>query len=348
MSSSNGQQRVLIVGPGALGIVAAVRLAAAGHEVQLAARTAEKAAALNASQLRIDVAGAPTETASASTVSTAQEVGTSVDLLVIATKCSAALDAASSWIQVLEDDGICVSFQNGLLGDQIANLVGERFLDCAVYYPATLIGPGHSHLTGPGHLHLGPWPRGSVGPGTRARRAADVLEDIVRTHTYEDMFSVKWNKLAVNAAMTSLGVVSGLGMAGMMRHSVIRHAFLELVAESLRVGGLAGAVAMSLGGFNAARVIRLPRFVASLGLRLATRKHGQYKSSSQQSLERGEPTEVDYLNGWIVAEAERLSVSAPWNSAIVAAVHEIEARPQRAGVIRVAELREEVRRQDVR
>ena len=181
-------------------------------------------------------------------------------------------------------------------------------------------------------MHLGPWPHGAIGPHSRTARVAELLSTVVPTYTYEDMYSVKWNKLVANSAMTSLGVISGEVMAGMMKHSVIRTAFLELLKESLTIAKAAGAKPMSLAGFDVSMAIRLPRFVADMALRLSTRKQGLYKSSSQQSLERGEPTEVEYLNGRVVEEAIQRGLRAPWNTEIVAAVHAVEANPTSAGI----------------
>ncbi len=231
----------------------------------------------------------------------------------VATKCASALAAARTWMPVLAETGTFVPYKNGLLGNQMAEIAGERLVECAVYYPATLAARGHSQLTGPGHLHLGPWPRGSVGNGSRAARVADLLSAVVPTYAYADMFSVRWNKLVVNAAMTSLG-----GFVG-TRDGKNDEAFSDpegVVAESLTIAEAVGAKPMSLGGFDAGRIVRLPRFVAEIGLRVATRKHGLYKSSSQQSLEREEPTEVGFLNGRIVEEASRLKMAAPWNAAV--------------------------------
>jgi 2-dehydropantoate 2-reductase len=329
-----------LVGPGALGIVTAVRLARAGHEVIVAARTPESAAKLRARPFRVDGGGGERQETPLEVVSAPSELRDPVDLLIVATKAAASGAAARVWLPALAGSGTFVPYQNGLLGDEMAQIAGERLVECAVYYGATLVEPGHSRLTGSpeGHLHLGPWPRGAVEPGGRTARVAALLSSVVPTFTYDDVYSVKWNKLVANSAMTSLGVVSGLGMAGMMRHAVVRRAFLEVASESLAIAEAAGARAMSLGGFDAGRITRLPRFLAGLGLRWVTRSYGEYKSSSQQSLERGERTEVDILNGRVVAEAKRLGVPAPWNAAVVAAVREVEAAPASAGVAKVKAL----------
>jgi 2-dehydropantoate 2-reductase len=53
-------------------------------------------------------------------------------------------------------------------------------------------------------------------------------------------------------------------------------------------------------------------------------KFRKLKSSSLQSLERGKPTEIDFLNGYIVRNALKFGVSVPVNDIIVKMIHEIE------------------------
>lgn len=335
---------ILVVGPGALGISTAVRLAKAGHNVIIAARTEKSAALLQSQGLRLSLTSGETESVRLPVIIDPAQLDAKIDLLVLATKIGTALSSAAMWINVISKEGIFVPYQNGLLGDDFVKICGDKLVECAVYYGATLIEPGHSKVTGPGHLHLGPWPRGTIEPSSRTERAAEILSSVMPTYTYDDMFSVKWNKLLYNAAGTSLGVVSGFNLAGMMSHAIVRNSFLDIVTESYAIAIAAGVKPMSLAGVNVGLIVRLPRFIAHLGLRFATRRNKEYKSSSQQSLERGEPTEVDFLNGRIVREALRLGLTAPWNRAIVETVHEVEAAPQSAGLNKIKLLREKVER----
>ena len=331
-------KKVLIIGAGALGIITAVKLAKAGHEVFVAVRSTEKAEFLKREGLKMTEPDGNILTTHLNVVFNPSEVIQPFELLINAVKCSAAVDAALKWLPVLKIDGIFVSYQNGLMGDEMKMYIEDRFVECAVYYPATLLNAGHSYQTGPGHLHLGPWPKGDISPNSKTAVVADLLSDVVPTFTYNDMFSVKWNKLVANSVMTSLGVISGLGMKEMMEHSFIRNTFIIVAKESMTVAKAAGAKSISLGGFNPGLLIQLPLFISHIALRLVTRKQKSYKSSSLQSLERGEPTEVDFLNGRIVTEATRLGIPAPCNSEITKIVHEIELNPLSAGLGRMKEL----------
>ena len=54
-------------------------------------------------------------------------------------------------------------------------------------------------------------------------------------------------------------------------------------------------------------------------------KYKNLKSSSLTSLQRGKPTEVDVLNGWISRKAKQYGVATPVNDKLVQLIKEIEA-----------------------
>jgi len=51
-------------------------------------------------------------------------------------------------------------------------------------------------------------------------------------------------------------------------------------------------------------------------------------SSTLQSLRRGRPTEIEYLNGEIVRLGQQVGMATPWNSRIVDVVREVEQKHQ--------------------
>jgi 2-dehydropantoate 2-reductase len=72
------------------------------------------------------------------------------------------------------------------------------------------------------------------------------------------------------------------------------------------------------------RVLRLPDPLARRLLAARLPADAQARSSMWEDLTRGRPTEVDHLNGEIVALAERSGVDAPVNRRVVELVHDAE------------------------
>lgn len=321
--------RVLVIGPGALGIVAAVRLHRAGHNVEVAVRNAAKAKRLHASGFQLTDPDGRVHRANIPCVHNPRRSGP-YDAIVHTTKCAVAADVAAKWLPTLTADGLFIPFQNGVQGDEMATVVGPRFMECSVYWPATLTAEGATEQMGKGPLIVGPWPSGT--PSLRHHEAAELLNAIAPTQVHGNMAGVKWSKLAINAAMTSCGVVSGSTLGEMIDHAPSNRAFLGVMRETLAVMKAAGIPFVRVGPIRTNLLAKLPTPLARAVLRLVAKRYGRASSSSSQSLARGEPTEVDALNGLIVETGERCGVPTPINAAVVATVHAIEAERAHAGL----------------
>jgi 2-dehydropantoate 2-reductase len=81
--------------------------------------------------------------------------------------------------------------------------------------------------------------------------------------------------------------------------------------------------------------------VAAADAVAAVMRHvGPTKASMQQDLERGSRTEVDVINGGIVATARAHGIAAPLNEHIVSVVHAYEnghARPSTRALTEIAD-----------
>lgn len=327
----------LVVGPGAIGTLVAARLAQAGHPVVLAARDAPAAQRLAAGLVAIDPSGAAVQ-AKVPTVSRPTELDAVPRMLVLATKCADAEAALAAWLPAVGEEAPVVALQNGVLGDRLKPIVGDRLVECTVAFPATLAGPGNSVQTGPGGFHIGPWPRASARDDPKEFKAvARLLADVGPVTGSANMAGVKWTKLAINSCITSLGVLTGLELGDLLRASRARRAFLAIVQEAHAAGVADGVRFEAVNGFRPALfATRWPGRGALVAL--IARKYRRHRSSSLQSLERGRTTEVDWLNGHIVATAREHGLAAPVNAALMAAVHAIEHGQRAPGPANLADL----------
>lgn len=315
---------VVVVGPGAIGLAVAARLQAAGTEVILACRTKETAAALAKTGIvAIDHDGSRLA-AKPRTVWRPQDVGSPARLLVVATKCAAAVEATRTWMPTLADEAPVVGVQNGVMGDDLAAVAGDRLVECTVAFPATLEGPGVSRQTGPGHLTIGPWPKaGPRDDPAQFKAVARLLAETCPVQASANMLGTKWTKLFINSCMTTLGAVSGHDFGALLEHKSARTAFLAIVEEGYAAGRADGVRFESISGFRPG-VFAAPVPGRTLLLSVLARKYKRHRSSSLQSLRRGQRTEVDWLNGHIVHTAHRHGLEAPVNRALVAVLHRIE------------------------
>lgn len=327
---------VLVIGPGAIGALVAARLAAAGTDVVVACRTADAEADLRRRGLAAIGADGTRIEARPKVVHRPDELGEPPRMAVLATKCQAAEAALTTWLPSLAEDSPVVAMQNGVMGDSLAALLGDRLVECTVAFPATLEAPGVSRQTGPGHFVIGPWPRPRARDEPTAYRAvAEVLADAAPVRGSANMLGVKWTKLLINSCITTLGVVTGQDLGVLLRDRHAQDAFLRIVEEGHAAGRADGVRFEAVSGFRPGLfAARLPgrRFLLSV----LARRYRRHRSSSLQSLDRGQRTEVDHLNGHIAATARRHDLPAPVNAALLALVHRIEAGDARPSPIHLA------------
>jgi 2-dehydropantoate 2-reductase len=69
----------------------------------------------------------------------------------------------------------------------------------------------------------------------------------------------------------------------------------------------------------------LNRFIKDVLMKILGRRYRKLKSSMLQSLERGRPSEIDFLNGYVVETAKRFGVPVPLNALVTKMIKEIEA-----------------------
>jgi 2-dehydropantoate 2-reductase len=301
--------RVVIIGPGAIGCCLAVRLALArgGPQVTLVDHRADRAARLGGRPIRLHAPEGDIETK----VTVRLAPATAPDLVILATKAYAARAAAESaagWIGAAP----VVSIQNGLgVAAEVARALGRKAVITAVsYQAANLAAEGEVNHVANLVTYLGYEGRG---PDAAVRAAAGLLAAAgLPAEVAEDMTTLVWGKLVVNAAINPVAA-----LAGETNGAVAARPTLRALAESIAEEGQAAA--RSAG-------VRLPYAVAAEAAIETARKTGGNRCSMLQDLEAGRPTEIDYLNGAIVRAAESHGLAAPANRAIAALVRQVSAK----------------------
>jgi 2-dehydropantoate 2-reductase len=159
----------------------------------------------------------------------------------------------------------------------------------------------------------------------RAQALAKVLGGVAPTHVTTNLWGERWSKLAVNCMGNALAGLSGLGSAEIRLEPGPRRIAIQLGAEAVRVGRALGHEIEPLIGIAAQRIVDaaagrgLAEVEADLAAEAKRRTGG--RPSLLQDVMKGRRTEIDYLNGYVVAQGRAVGVPTPFNEAIVAAVH---------------------------
>ena len=122
--------------------------------------------------------------------------------------------------------------------------------------PEMVIEPGRYRQTSSGSLQLG---RTDGRIDDELTRLARLLAPIGDVRTTDNLAGVRWSKLALNSAITTLGAVAGQPLGGIVRHHYVRRLALEVFTELVEVARRRGIRLAHVSGTFSLETIALPR-----------------------------------------------------------------------------------------
>lgn len=316
----------LVVGAGAIGGITAALLKKKGYDVEIVCKYDEYASLISLYGIEVDGVCGKFKIAMPA-YTTINEVKTKKDVVLHATKTNDITESAHLIKNILKDDGLVVSLQNGICEDKLAEILGRnRVVGCVTGWGATMKSPGYLTMTSTGDFILGYL---CSEPDSRLIKIAESLSSIVPARTTNNIMGHLYSKLIINSCISSLGAICGLFLGEMLFKIKIRRIFIEIIHESVDV---ANSMHLKLEVFGGR--LDYYKFVNGKSLFADVRRHimlliigykyRRLKSSSLQSLERGKPTEVDFFNGYIVKNGFDLNVPVTVNALIINIIHDIE------------------------
>ncbi len=292
-------QRWHILGAGAIGSLWACHLSLAGHPARLILRTP---AALQSFGGSIQFKATTGEHHIRMAAELADQDAPIYQLL-LTTKSYATEAAIASVRHRLSPSSVILLLQNGL-GQQ--QQLADQLPEIAVYAGTTTEG---AYRSGPQQLvHAGrgeSWV-GPINPRAYARgcEGLDSLLQLPLTTGYDLRIRDRlWQKLAINAAINGLTAIHNCQNGQLARNSHYRQQMQQLCTE---VEQLAAALQQPL----------FARPLLEVALEVASATANNY-SSMQQDIQHRRHTEIDFINGYICCQAQRLGIDTPYNEALV-------------------------------
>lgn len=333
--------RILVVGAGAIGGVAAAYLTRAGYDVTAVDADAEHVALLRQPGLTLEEVHGGTAVIPIQAVTAAAQLTGRFDFALITVK-STAIQAALT--PLVADDMVdtYVSLGNGLVQDAVSSVVGrERLLVGLIEWGSTNLGPGHLQQTTDAPIVIGE-PDGTSTP--RLGQLCGLLSTVAGGSKVSSAIGGQvWTKLLLNSTFSGLGAAAGCLYQDVADHPVGREIALRLWSEGYRT---AQALGMELGdvfGVAAKELVldQSPdRASVDAALDRLMARAGATKASMLQDLGRGRKTEVDVINGGIVTAARTVDRGAPMNAAVTHLIHEHERGATKPGPDAFARLQE--------
>ena len=235
-----------------------------------------------------------------------------VELVLNFVKCYHTEVAIRSALPMMGEGTMVLSLQNGWgNADRIAEVAGHgRVLVGLTYHSGTLTAPGHVKHPGAGMTYVGELD-GSVTP--RLEAAAQALREAGFEVTVSgQILDEVWKKLALNVCTLPPAALLGFFAHELNQYDGTRELMRGLLAEVGRVARAEGI-----------RLDEEERWAAITGL--LDRAVGA-KGSMVQDVEAKRPTEIDVINGAIVAAGRRHGIPTPLNEAMVWMIKSLQER----------------------
>src|SRR3989442_8486489 len=342
-------KKILFVGAGAIGSYIGAFLSRVGHDVTLVDPWAEQVEMIRKKGISVTGPHDPFEAhPKAVHLGESQRMPCDFDLAFVAMKVYDTAWAAQVALRHLKADGFIVASENCWPDPIVASVAGASRslglvmskIGVALWKPGQ-VERGAEKGQGTGHdvFRVGEHDGRTT---ARATQVAEMLKVIDRALVTDNLWGERWSKLCANSTGNPVQAMSGLGSSEIASSEVGRAITIHLGAESARVGLALGYRVPKFNSTTAEQWAAADRrdVYESLDRMLTptTASGRNWRSSMGQDVTKGRPTEIDYMNGHVVAQGRQQSVPTPVSAATVDAVREIDAgtrKPEAQNIERV-------------
>jgi 2-dehydropantoate 2-reductase len=318
--------KIAVVGAGAIGGICAGLIKKAGLNVQVVVRREEHAQKIK--NLGIHITGIKGEfTEKMDAVVGVENMDPDSDLVLLGVKATALADVTQKLSSRLSPSAMVVSLQNGFCEQALADVLGrDRVIGCVTGWGATLHSDCDLEMTSTGDFIVGNID-GKKDP--RLEKVQTILNRVLPCQISNNIGGSLYSKLIINSCITSVGAVCGLYLGQMLAQKKVRLVFLRIMEEAMAVAIAMGIkVEIFAGKLNYYTFLEESGMISALKRHLFLRvlgfKYRRLKSSMLQSLERKQPTEIEFLTGFITGNGRKHKVPTPVNDQIFEMVREIE------------------------
>jgi 2-dehydropantoate 2-reductase len=344
LSDITRSKRIAILGSGANGASIGADLTRAGLDVTLIEQWPEHVEVMRQDGLRVVMPG-ETQTTQVRTMHLceAATLRTKFDVVLLLVKAYDTRWASHLIEPYLAESGLLVGVQNGMTLDTITEVVGEhRTLGCVIEISSGMFEPGVVERHSPYDRSW--FAVGSEFAATAGREyeVAELLELAGPTVVVDDIRATKWMKLVSNSTTLVSSAVLGLPLVEALELPGMRELMLRAGQEALNAGLAQGLAILPIFGLAPEDVREPDRVVEVL---LDTLVAGFVLSNTTttvlQDWGKGRRSEVEDVNGRVVAELAKVGGSAPTNAALVELAHRIERgelEPSPANAVLLADL----------
>ena len=350
------KKKIAIIGAGAVGGYCGAHMAQAGEDVTFIDPWPQHVEVMRAKGLRITHAmEVPefTQPVRALHLTEVQQLvkEAPVDIAFV---CMKSYDTAWATMLIrpyLAPTGYVVSLQNCMNEETVAGIVGwGRTMGCIASRITV-------ELRAPGHVHRG---AGKGGAAHTVFRTGEVhgritqrAHEICRLVGFADsaivtsnLWGERWSKLVANVMGNGLSACTGLSGVEMLQSEPIRRFSTRLGSEAIRVG--------QAHGYQLEEILHLPpETIARAGegdeaaiaacdeqrFKDGKKISGEQRPSMGQDMQKGRRTEIEFMNGLVVREGEKVGIACRANAVLTDLVTQVERKELAPDPRHITELR---------
>ena len=325
-------KKIAVIGVGAIGGLLGAYLTQGGHDVTIiSCFRRENAAYMAEHGIDVDGAKGAFHVDVKSVFIDDLDAKDAFDIFMVALKGNDTERVLERLKGHLKPEGCCLTLQNGLNEDLIAEILGKE----RVVYAVSRAGGA---LTGPGHVcdHDGAFIIGE-GDNTRTPRILElqrILSCARPTTIADDIMAVKWEKLCTVALSVPACTVSGIYLSDIFFDSTAQQLYGLLALEIFRVARASGHPIGAIMDRTPEDWLPIARGERDGALDRETAEiHFPPKvvDAYTQDIRRGRPLEIGYTNGAVIRLGKMYGEPTPVNERLVESIYAIEAGKEQPG-----------------
>lgn len=304
--------KIVVMGAGAVGSFYGGMLSRAGNDVTLIARP-EHVSAIRMHGLYMDCLCFQEYVA----IHASQDVAAiaQADLVLFCVKSPDTRQTIEAIAPYLKSDATILSLQNGVDNcERIRAVVDHPVFPAVVYVATMMAGPGQLKHNGRGELVIGQWENPDVCTPSDQQALVNISKLFgdagVPCQISPDVRKELWSKFLVNCSYNAISAIGQIEYGKMVQVDSIQALIHQLADEVL-------AVAQKEG-------VQISREEATTANDMIARTMVAQRSSTAQDIARKKATEIDFLNGLVVAKGALHGIPTPANLSVYALVKMIE------------------------
>ena len=301
--------KIVIVGPGAMGCLLAAFLSKSKEEIWILDKDKERAEKINKQGIILEGISGNLQ-AQVKITFDPKEIGLA-DVIIICVKSYDTKEAIMRAKSIVGENTEVLTLQNGIGNVEIIGEVvgGEKVIGGVTNEGATLLGIGSIKHAGRGETVIG---RIDGKIPVQMRSIREIFNKVgFETRISRDIKGLLWSKLIINAGINALTAITRLNNGRLVEFEGTRKILREAVTEAVKIAKR--------------KRIKLIYDDPLAKVEAVSEATAANVSSMLQDVLRKKRTEIDFINGVIVRQAQELGIPAPVNSILVDLVKTIES-----------------------